>query len=421
VIQSENPITRFWYLSIVLLLAVLVGLTWANYRFAVENPGGNDFLVHWVGTRALLVDGVSPYSDAVALEIQELAYGRPAQPGEHELRPAYPLYSAILFLPFALTSNFTLARAFWMTTLEAGLVLLAIFSLRVTRWRPGMWFLVVYLLFTIFWYHSVRAVINGNAVILVALLVVGSLEALRTGRDELAGILLALATLKPHLVLVIGLFLVIWTLSLRRWRLLFWFLVVVLLLSVVMAFFIPDWPLQNLREILRYSSYNPPGTPAAVLATWLPATGRQIGWAISALIGLILIIEWLAARRKEFRWFLWTACLTITASQWIGVQTDPGNFVMLFTPVVLILAVLEERFTRRGRILNSFLMSVLLVGPWVLFYWTVEVAFGQPQQHPGLLFPLPLFLIIILYWVRWWAIRPQRLLVETLRDYEELG
>lgn len=419
-IQSENPITRFWYLAIGLLLAILVGITWANYRFAAENPGGNDFLVHWVGTRSLLVDGVSPYSDEVAHEIQERAYGRPARQGEHELRPAYPLYSTILFLPFAFASNFTLARALWMTTLEFGLVLLAFFSLRVTRWKPGTWFLVVYFLFTMLWYHSVRAVVNGNAVILVALFVVGSMEALRTGRDELAGVLLALATIKPHLVVVIGLFLLIWTLSQRRWRMLFWFLVVVVLLSVAMALFIPDWPLQNLREILRYSSYNPPGTPAAVLATWLPATGRQIGWAMSALIGLILILEWMAARRKEFRWFLWTACLTLTASPWIGIQTDPGNFVMLFTPIVLVFAVLEEHLTRRGRVLNGFLMAVLLVGPWVIFFQTVETVFGQPQQHPGLLFPLPLYLLITLYWIRWWAIRPQRLLVETLRDYEEL-
>ena len=74
-------------ISLLSLLA-LIGLTLANYRFAVQNPGGNDFLVHWVGTRALLVDGISPYSDETALRIQRMAYGRPAREGEHELRVA---------------------------------------------------------------------------------------------------------------------------------------------------------------------------------------------------------------------------------------------------------------------------------------------------------------------------------------------
>jgi hypothetical protein len=51
---------RFWYIVAILIIAALIMVTWANYKFVQENPGGNDFLVHWVGTRALLVDGLSP-------------------------------------------------------------------------------------------------------------------------------------------------------------------------------------------------------------------------------------------------------------------------------------------------------------------------------------------------------------------------
>ena len=120
---------RFWYLAVILVIAALVLLTVANYMFVQQNPGGNDFLVHWVGTRALFVDGLSPYSDTVAERIQTLAYGRPAEPGEHELRVAYPLYSVLVFLPYAFFGDYEIARALWMTTLEAGLVGLAIILL----------------------------------------------------------------------------------------------------------------------------------------------------------------------------------------------------------------------------------------------------------------------------------------------------
>ena len=37
------------------LMAGVVILFAANQRFVAASPGGNDFLVHWVGTRALLV------------------------------------------------------------------------------------------------------------------------------------------------------------------------------------------------------------------------------------------------------------------------------------------------------------------------------------------------------------------------------
>ncbi len=39
---------------------------------------------------------------------------------------------------------------------------------------------------------------------------------------------------------------------------------------------------------------------------------------------------------------------------------------------------------------------------------------------PLMFLPLPAFLIVTLYWVRWWAIRPPRLYVEALQEQETL-
>lgn len=409
---------RFWYISLILIIGILVLITWANFNFVQQNPGGNDFLVHWVGTRALIVDGISPYSETVAERIQTLAYGRPARPGEHELRVAYPMYSTLIFLPFALVSDYELARALWMTTLEATLIGLAILSLKLTRWRISIWLLPFFLVFSIFWYHSLRPLINGNAVILVAFILVAAFAALRSGRDEFAGVLLALSTIKPHLVVLPIIFILIWTISQRRWRALGWMLISLVLLSVGAALFVPDWPLQNLREILVYSSYNPPGTPGAVFETWLPATGRQLGWGLSAILGLIVIREWIVVRHKDFHWFLWTGSLTLVTSSWIGIQTDPGNFILQFLPLVLVFSVWVERGGRTGTVLSSLALFLLFIVPWVIFLQTVTYG-DQPLQHPIMFFPLPLFLLITLYWVRWWAIKPRRLLVEELRSYED--
>lgn len=418
--NARSIISRFWVIWLLFGLAALAGLTWANYIYAQGNPGGNDFLVHWVGTRALVIDGISPYSDEVAIEIQTMAYGRPARTGEHELRVAYPLYSVLVFLPYALISDFTLARALWMTTLEVALVALAFLSLRLTRWKLSLWFMPIFLLFSLLWYHSVRPLINGNAVILVALLIVGAFLALRAGRDELAGVLLAFSTIKPHLVVVVIGYVLLWTLFHRRWRTLFWFIMVLAMLSTLAALFIADWPLQNLREVMRYSSYNPPGTLGSALAYWMPGIGRQVGWVVTGLLILLLLGEWLLSLRKEFRWFFWTVCLTLTASQWIGIQTDPGNFITLYIAVVLMFAVWEERAGKASRPMVLILMTLLFFGPWVLFLQTVSYA-DQPIQSPIMFFPLPLFLLIGLYWVRWWAIHPARLLIEDFREYSEEG
>lgn len=412
--RNSSRETILFLVLIVLAVGGLVGLTYANIRYVENNPGGNDFLVHWVGTQELLLNGTSPYADSVAERIQTMAYGRPAQAGEHELRVAYPIYSSLIHAPFALILDFSLARAIWMTVLEVGVILLAVVSLQLTRWKPGAVVLAVYFIFSLLWYHSVRPIILGNAVVLVALFVTLAFLAIRQGRDDLAGVLLGLATIKPQVVILLWVFITLWAVSRQRWRILLWAYGTVLVLSVIGFILIPDWIVQNFYEVLRYPDYNPPGTPGAVFMQWIPGVGRQLGWGLTIVLAITLLIEWVAAWNKDFDWFVWTACLTLVISQWIGIQTDPGNFIVLFFPLIYVIVNLENRWGRGGRYISVAILLILLVGLWYIFLTTVQVG-DQPQQHPIMFFPLPLFLLIGLYWVRWWATRPRRTLAEALK------
>lgn len=403
-------------LVIVILLGavgLLTAMTWGNYRYAQGNPGGNDFLVHWVGTRALVIDGLNPYSDEVAVRIQTLAYGRPALAGEHELRVAYPLYSVILFLPFALVPDFTLARALWMTALEAGLLLITILSLNLARWKIHPFLLALLLIFSLLWYHGLRPLINGNAVILVTLALVAGLLAMRRGADELAGVLFALATIKPQVVVLVLVYIAWWALNQQRWRLIGWMLATVVLLSAAAALLIPGWIVDNIREVMRYASYNPPGTPRAAFIEWWPAWGNRLGWVLTGVTVLTLILEWFFNRRSEFRGFLWTCCLTLTLGPWVGIQTDPGNFVVMFPGMVLAFTLIDERWRAGGRWFAATVLVILFVSIWSIFLNTVEYG-DQPVQSAVMFFPLPAVLLVLLYWVRWWAVQPPKVWYDTL-------
>lgn len=397
----------------IVLIAAAVVLTIGNYRYASLNPGGNDFLVHWMGTRSFITEGISPYSDEVALRIQNKVYGRPAQPGEHELRVAYPLYSIVLFLPFALIKDFTLARAVWMTVLEIALVVLCFLTLRLTRWKPTPLILMLLLLFSLFWYHGLRALILGNAVILVTVMIVGALLAIRIETDELAGVLLGFTTIKPQVVVVLLVFITIWAINRKRWKIILWLFGTVFLLSAASALLMPDWIMQNLREVIRYPGYNPPGTPATVFSIYMPGVGSRIGQAVSIFLIVVLLVEWWLSLRGDFRAFLWAACLTLVASQWIGIQTDPGNFIVLYPAVILVLAMWDERWHRAASLLTIGSLVLLFVGIWLVFIRTLERSY-QPIQSPLLFFPLPLLLFLGLYMVRWWAVKPQKTWMTSL-------
>lgn len=401
---------RNYPVALILVITGVIGLlgllTWGNYRFVKENPGGNDFLVHWAGTRALVTEGLNPYSDAVALKIQNMAYGRPAENEAEELRFLSPLYSVVLFLPFALVEDFSLARALWMTAIEACLALLMLLSIRLAGWRVRPVTLGMLVIFTLFWYHGFRPLITGNAVVFVALGLVGGLLALRAGADELAGVLFAFTTIKPNVVVLALAFVVLWAAGRGRWRVVGWMVGTLVLLAGSAALLIPAWIVDNLREVIRYTSNGVPGTPREAFIAWWPAWGSRVGWALTAVMALFILIEWWSSRKANFQSFLWTFCLTLTAAQWIGIKTDPGNFVVLYPALMLVFALLSDRWRTGGRFFIALSGLLLFLSIWGIFFSTTVQSGGQPVQSPVLFFPLPLYLLITLYWVRWWAVEP---------------
>lgn len=386
------PASSLLFLGLLVALA-LGGMTFFNLKFSERSPGGTDFLVHWVGARALL-DGKSPYGDHTALEIQVRTYGRPAQPGEHELRVAYPIYSVLLFGPFALVEDYNLARALWMTLLEVCLLGGSALAMRLFDWKPGLPGSVAFLVFSLTWYYALRGLINGNAVIVVAFLYTAALWAIRQEKDAWAGVMLALATIKPQVGVLFIPFVLLWAVSRRRWKLIGWTLGSGLGFSLLGLALQSDWPLQFAAEVLRYPGYNPPGTPAAVFATWWGEAGKALGWGLSLLMLGAVAVEWRRAWGVPFPHFAWAACLTLVASPWSGVQTDPGNFIVLVPALVLVLAEIQRRWPRRAGLAAGSLLILLWVGLWALFLGLLRYEGGQPVQPPAMFFPLPLVLLV---------------------------
>jgi hypothetical protein len=394
-------------------VVVLIGLGWANYRFSKYEVTGQGFSVQWISIHALLTRGDSPYSDPITSQIQK------SVPIENSFIPVNspkytaPLFSGLVVLPFALIGDLTLAHALWLTCQLIAIFAILVIGLRLTSWKPAGTIFLIVALGVIFSYQVIIPWQDGSLAIWSALFLVLSLLAISKERNELAGITLALSAIQPQMVILPIIFTLIWAGSARKKIVILWFFITLVFLSAIGLLIVPNWILQYIKLIYNFSKNFPPGSPGVLLKNTYPGLGTQLGWLLSGILAAILLLEWRLALRKNYPWYLWTVCLTMVISQWIGIPTIPANYCILIIPLVLVSALLAERLPRGGKWIAALIIMILLIGQWALL--DLDLSSIEPFSQLNLLIPLPLVLIIGLYWVRWWAIKPRRLLMEELK------
>ena len=210
----------------------------------------------------------------------------------------------LLFSPFAFIGNYVVARALWMLFLEISVLVIAYLSIRLANWRTNLWILLFYLIFALFWYHGLRPIINGNAVIVVTLVVVLGFQAIGKKQDVVAGFFLAYATIEPQLVLLLVVFVILWSISHKRWSLIWWFWGWLLFFTVVGMFFIPGWIKQNIWAIIEYPSYTTIRTIGSAFEEWWPGIGTQLKWGLAIFLVGLTVVEWRGSLWERFQPFL---------------------------------------------------------------------------------------------------------------------
>ncbi len=354
------------------LVAVLVLVLFALSAWAVYSSFTSrvqisvwDFHTPWLGLRAMLRDGVNPYGDEVTLAIQMQRYGRPAHPDEDQLAFAYPLHMMGLIGPLALLP-LPVAYALWFCLLGASLLTFFIVAPWAVGWRPPTWLLALTAFFTLGLYPNVWAVILGQVSIVVATFVALAWYGLRTGRWRLAGICLALATIKPQVTFLIVPTMLIWAIYQRRWRVISTFSVALGALIILPLPWLPNWPLEWLAAVSRYSGYTAWEPPLVLLtgSTWL-----------SGLVAVLLLVwtvySWWRASDRQGAAFDWALAMIVVVSALIAPRTSQANQLVLLLPLFFV-------FTRVSR--TGVIAAVeigLLVGLWL-----IDVTLLPPTNSP---------------------------------------
>jgi len=340
-----------------------------------------------------------------------LVYERAARAGEDPFLLNMPFHLLVLYFPLALIPDPIMARSVWLALTEIALLGLAYLSLRLTEWEPPRLFLVPFFLLACLSFYAFEALIDGGPQILLGLIYLAILFAVRAGQDQLLGGLLVLAAFKWEIG---GLFLLLVLLRLiyeQRWAALASFGMIEIVLLVISFLVYPGWLLSILRATWAgIRAYGGMTAGGALMGIW-PEAGARLGWGMTALLLIVLGIEWATARSRDFRRLYWAACLTLAATPLIGFRTETANLVVLLPAFTLFLAVAFERWRTAGYALSIALLVLVFAFPWTMVLR--GRLFAQPVD--GLLFLFyPVLTFLGLYWTRWWAIHPPRIWMDQV-------
>ena len=388
---SSKTVIGFLVLSVVFIVLVVA----VHQLFTTKTPGANDFYSRWKGAQLFWQEGIDPYSPEAGEAIQMGMYGRPARPDEDQVLFVYPFYTAFLLIPLVGLS-YDWAQAVWLVAVMFSLIGGIILCLRLVKWQMSPWLLGVALLWSVIFHNSARTIILGQFAALIFLWLAGSLWALKRERDILAGILLALTTIKPQMSFLIIPALLLWAGGQRRWRFVGGFTAAMAALFGLSLCLLPGWLAEFIAQVSAYPGYTITGSPIWVLTGYyFPQLGRPVEIGLSALALLLLLVQWRRLPRitAVADDLLLITGFTLIVTNLIVVRTATTNYVIMYIPLIWGLKHVSDRLPRANLwLVLFFFMSG--VGGWALFLATIK----GDLEHPVNYLPLPSFLLILLWW-----------------------
>jgi hypothetical protein len=194
----------------------------------------------------------------------------------------------------------------------------------------------------------------------------------------------------------------------RRWGVLTGFGMSLFLALVVSFLIYSGWGLPYIRAVIsdwiRGSSLN----LNSVLSFWFPISRFPVGVAaiVSAVTTVVVFLEWIASTQSDFRRILWTASLSLAATPLVGFAIFPSNHIVLIPPLILILMLVWERWTRQRVLAYILVLSVAFLVPFWIYSRSLTF---EDRLYSDLLAVLPPIATILgLYWMRWWVLHSPR-------------
>lgn len=367
------------------------------YAAAHDIPRGNlsDLYPRWLGARELLLHHRNPYSVEITREIQTGYYGRALNPRrrydpQDEQGFAYPVYVVFLLAP-------TIGLPFWLVQIGARWFLAILTAatvplwLRALRWRPPASIVVIQMILLVGSFQSIQGIKLQQLSLLVNGLIAASAFCLLDGQITLAGVLLALATIKPQLALPLSAWLLFWAVGnwSARKNFVFGFVGTIIALVAGGELILPGWIRKFGEAIIAYRRYND-GAASILELLFAPLWGKAL--AVAIVLCLAVVCWRLRHTSNRGAAFTWIMALILATTVVIVPKPAPYNQVLLMAPVLLILEHLHLLWARGFLLRSSLAVAACLVfWPWVVALAITGVSPFLPSAELQRAWAIPIY------------------------------
>jgi hypothetical protein len=249
--------------------------------------------------------------------------------------------------------------------LLVGLILATIMLwMRFLNWRPSLTTSVAVLALTLGCFPVAQALLLEQLTIVVSVLVAACLVLLMRERFLLAGILLAIASIKPQLVWPLAVWLCLWSLSdwRKRQRFLWGFVATGMLLAIGGEIVLPGWIIRFHTAVEAYRQYT--GTQSVIERLTTPTIGTAIN---DLLLLMIAIVCWRSRKTLSGSTQFAIVSSLVLATTIVTVSTVAPYNQILLIPAALFLVKDWERLWKADTFVRAacFVGSAFVFWPWL--------------------------------------------------------
>jgi hypothetical protein len=355
--------------SILILLVFL--FRYMNFNYKYGYLGSKDFIAYW-GAGQLLKAGENPYDFVRLDQLQSKLASSPDFP----IVIYNPPWILVWLYPLILLP-FNIAALIWLG-LNYGIILACATILSKLQAGPSTFRSVgIAWLASMAFVPSLHALYMGQVSSLLLLGITGFLYWSARGWDFLAGLALALTTIKPHVVYLLWIALPWWIIVERRWKILAGVATPLLMAIALLA---THWPvsLRGYRTVLSHPPlfYKTP-TLGGVLRLWLSPDDPRLQFLVPIIVGLSFL-AFLVVRRPALDWRTALAPILL-----VSVPTAAYGYtfdqIVLLVPYLAIVTQIADNaaFDRRkllllvGLVLTDGIMAIqgFLHMEYWLYFW----------------------------------------------------